>query len=26
MLTAVQMWVSMDEWHEDPNVIHKRFN
>lgn len=25
LLTLEQMWVSADEWHEDPEIIHRKF-
>ncbi|KAK0626813.1 putative actin-2 protein [Immersiella caudata] len=24
--TFKKMWVSLDDWHEDPDIIHKKFN
>lgn len=24
-LIALQMWVSVDDWHENPDIIHTRF-
>lgn len=26
VLMPLQMWVSLDDWHEDPEIIHKKFN
>jgi hypothetical protein len=24
-LTRLQMWVSIDDWHENPDIIHTKF-